>query len=257
MTEESHRRTQSGRVYSAPPRSGPPRRAAVGATQRGSSLEQLSDRRVASRVSLPSTAYPAVKRFVDVVGSSLFLVLLSPLLIGIGVAIALETGFPILYRCERLGQHGRKMTALKFRTMRDGSHHHLQELLRNDEEARLEYEKNRKLRDDPRRTRVGTVLRRTSLDELPQLWNVLMGHMSLIGPRPYFLNELEAFPEATAILSVRPGITGLWQVSGRSNVPLERRVALDTQYVRERGYRLDARIALRTFGAVISGRGAY
>jgi len=221
-------------------------------------LERLTDRRtVSTSVSLPAFGYPTVKRLIDAVGSGSLLVLLSPLLIGIGVAIALETGFPILYRCERLGQHGRKMTALKFRTMRDGSHHHLQELLKNDEEARLDYEKNRKLREDPRRTRVGAVLRRTSLDELPQLWNVLMGHMSLIGPRPYFLNELEAFPEATAILSVRPGITGLWQVSGRSDVPLEQRVALDTRYVRERGYGLDAWIALRTFGAVISGRGAY
>ena len=221
-------------------------------------MEQLSDRpTIATPATLPSSAYTAAKRVIDVVGSASLLVVLSPVLVGVCAAIALETGFPILYRCQRLGLNGREITALKFRTMRDGSHHHLQELLQNDEEARLEYETNRKLREDPRRTRVGAFLRRTSLDELPQLWNVLKGQMSLVGPRPYFLQELEAFPDASVILSVRPGITGLWQVSGRSDLPLGRRLELDVEYVRSRGYRLDAWIVLRTFGAVVSGRGAY
>jgi len=221
-------------------------------------LQQLSDRRpLATTTSVPPFFYPIVKRLVDIIGSGSLLILLSPILVAIGVGIALESGLPILYRCQRQGQHGRELTALKFRTMRDGSHHHLQELLKNYDEFRLEYEKKRKLREDPRRTRVGIALRRTSLDELPQLWNVLRGQMSLIGPRPYFLHELEAFPEAAEVLSVRPGITGLWQVSGRSDLPLERRLELDTQYVRERGFRLDAWVALRTLGAVISGRGAY
>jgi lipopolysaccharide/colanic/teichoic acid biosynthesis glycosyltransferase len=141
--------------------------------------------------------------------------------------------------------------------MHNGSHHHLEELLTADEERRLEYGINRKLRHDPRRTRFGTFLRRYSLDELPQLWNVLIGGMSLIGPRPYMPDELLDRPEASTLLSVRPGITGLWQVNGRSDRTFEERVAMEVDYVRREGFRLDASIVLRTFGAVISGRGAY
>ncbi|HET7646597.1 MAG TPA: sugar transferase, partial [Candidatus Limnocylindria bacterium] len=125
------------------------------------------------------------------------------------------------------------------------------------EERRLEYGVNRKLRDDPRRTRVGIFLRRTSLDELPQLVNVLFGQMSLIGPRPYFIDELRGRPEADVLLRVRPGITGLWQVNGRSDRTFEERIRLETEYVQRRGWGLDATIAVRTIGAVISGRGAY
>ena len=221
-------------------------------------MERLTHRPPIARTVAPtSSTYPFAKRLFDVVGSATFLVVLSPVMAAIAVGIALETGFPIIYRCERLGRYGREMTAYKFRTMRDGSHHHLDELLQNDDEWRLEYEQNHKLRQDPRRTRVGIFLRRTSLDELPQLWNVLRGEMSLIGPRPYFLHELEATPHEADILSVRPGITGLWQVSGRSDLPLERRMELDAEYVQKRGFRMDLWILARTVGAVISGRGAY
>jgi lipopolysaccharide/colanic/teichoic acid biosynthesis glycosyltransferase len=141
--------------------------------------------------------------------------------------------------------------------MRDGSHHHLEEMLTVDEEKRLEYGVSRKLRDDPRRTRVGVFLRKTSLDELPQLVNVLAGQMSLIGPRPYFPGELADRPEAEIILRIRPGITGLWQVSGRSDRTFEERLELDVDYVRRRGPVLDASILARTLMAVLSGRGAY
>jgi lipopolysaccharide/colanic/teichoic acid biosynthesis glycosyltransferase len=141
--------------------------------------------------------------------------------------------------------------------MRDGSHHHLEELLTADEELRLEYGVSRKLREDPRRTRVGVFLRRTSLDELPQLLNVLVGEMSLVGPRPYFPGELDGRHEAVEILQVRPGITGLWQVNGRSDRTFEERLAFDVDYVRRRTLVLDLGILGRTVGAVVSGRGAY
>jgi exopolysaccharide production protein ExoY len=121
----------------------------------------------------------------------------------------------------------------------------------------MEYGKRRKLRDDPRRTRVGAVLRRLSLDELPQLVNVISGEMSLIGPRPYFPGELAGRPEADSILRVRPGITGLWQVNGRSDRTFEERVGFDVEYVITRGFGTDLSILARTVGAVISGRGAY
>jgi lipopolysaccharide/colanic/teichoic acid biosynthesis glycosyltransferase len=221
---------------------------------------------VQSRVTSPAlpaaaergrVAYTSLKRAMDLVLSTGLLLLTFPLFALIAAAIAIETGYPLFYRCERLGLGGRPMTALKFRTMYDGSHHHLQELLTNDEEIRMEYDERRKLRHDPRRTRVGAVLRRLSLDELPQLLNVARGEMSLIGPRPYFLHELTGRQEGPVILSVRPGITGLWQVSGRSDLPFERRLELDAQYVRDFGLGADLRIAVRTFGAVLSGRGAY
>lgn len=204
----------------------------------------------------PST-YAVVRRLFDVIAAALLLAILSPLLLLIALAVAADSGLPILYRFERLGRHGERMTVLKFRTMRDGSHHHLQDLLSTDEARALEYRINRKLRNDPRRTRIGTFLRRMSLDELPQLVNVLIGQMSLIGPRPYFPDELLDRPEALEILSVRPGITGLWQVNGRSDRTFEERVAFDVAYVRRGGIGVDARILVATVAAVLSGRGAY
>lgn len=201
--------------------------------------------------------YWFAKRLTDIVGSAVLLVVLSPVFLLIAVATLLDSGLPIIYRCQRIGRYGQPITVLKFRTMRDGSHHHLEELLTVDEERRLEYGVSRKLRQDPRRTRVGVFLRRTSLDELPQLVNVLGGNMSLVGPRPYFPGEMTGRPEATLILSVRPGITGLWQVSGRSDRTFDERLSMDADYVSRRGFGLDARILARTLSAVISGRGAY
>ena len=226
--------------------------------QKGLTLEQLSRRTTAAgQVSLGRLLYYFLKRVVDIVGGSLLLVLFSPLILTIALAIWLDDGVPIVYRCQRLGRYGQPITVFKFRTMRDGSHKHLEELLTVDEERRLEYGVNRKLRNDPRRTRIGGFLRRASLDELPQLWNVVRGEMSLIGPRPYFADELRGRPETIEVLSVRPGITGLWQVSGRSDRTFEERLALEVDYVRRRGFGLDVDILLRTVTAVISGRGAY
>jgi lipopolysaccharide/colanic/teichoic acid biosynthesis glycosyltransferase len=201
--------------------------------------------------------YWFARRLVDIIGSLVLLVVLSPLLLVIALAIWLDSGLPIIYRCQRIGRYGEPIIVLKFRTMRDGSHHHLEEMLTVDEEKRLEYGVSRKLRDDPRRTRVGVFLRKTSLDELPQLVNVLAGQMSLIGPRPYFPGELADRPEAEIILRIRPGITGLWQVSGRSDRTFEERLELDVDYVMRRGLVLDASILARTLMAVLSGRGAY
>jgi lipopolysaccharide/colanic/teichoic acid biosynthesis glycosyltransferase len=202
-------------------------------------------------------AYWYAKRLLDIIGSALLLVILSPVFLLIALAIWADSGLPIIYRCHRVGRYGVPITVLKFRTMRDGSHRHLEELLTVDEERRLEYGTTRKLRHDPRRTRVGIFLRRTSLDELPQLLNVLGGDMSLVGPRPYFPGELVTRTDAEVILSVRPGITGLWQVSGRSDRSFEERLQIDVEYVTRRGFGFDAVLLARTLSAVISGRGAY
>lgn len=221
-------------------------------------MEQTTQRQTAAAsASVPRLFYYFTKRLIDIIGSAALLIILSPLMLAIALAIWVDSGLPILYRCQRLGRYGEQITVLKFRTMRDGSHGHLEELLTNDEERRLQYDVNRKLRDDPRRTRIGVFLRHASLDELPQLANVLFGQMSLIGPRPYFVDELRGRPEATEVLSVRPGVSGLWQVNGRSDLSFEERLSLETEYVRQRGFGLDISIAARTFGAVLSGRGAY
>ena len=210
----------------------------------GATRERFAARRVA-------------KRLADAALASVLLIVLSPMLLVIAVAIWLDSGGPIIYRCGRLGRDGHPITVLKFRTMRDGSHHRLRDLLDADERHALEYDVARKLRRDPRRTRVGTLLRRTSMDELPQLVNVLTGDMSLVGPRPYFAEELLNRPEAAEILSVRPGITGLWQINGRSDRTFEERIAFDLEYVRNRSGWLESRILLATVFAVVTGRGAY
>ena len=221
-------------------------------------MEQITrSQSAAAAPSLPRALYYFGKRLVDIVAAAVLLVVLAPVMLGIALAIGLDSGLPIIYRSRRLGRYGAPIIVLKFRTMRDGSHHHLAELLTASEERRLEYNVNRKLRHDPRRTRVGTFLRRTSLDELPQLWNVLRGEMSLVGPRPYFPDELLGRPESVELLGVRPGITGLWQVNGRSDRTFEERVRLELAYVRRRGVILDLKIFIRTFSAVISRRGAY
>lgn len=206
---------------------------------------------------MPDALYSISKRLIDVVAGMFLLVFLSPVFLIVAAAVCLDSGLPIVYRCGRVGRHGKPIKILKFRTMADGSHHQLEQLLSVDEERRLGYSLNRKVRDDPRRTRVGPFLRRASLDELPQLLNVIAGEMSLIGPRPYFADELRGRAEATPLLSVRPGLTGLWQVNGRSDRTFEERIELEVDYVRRRGFRLDGQIAFRTVRAVATGRGAY
>jgi lipopolysaccharide/colanic/teichoic acid biosynthesis glycosyltransferase len=218
-------------------------------------LAQVANEQVSAL--LRPRAYEAVKQFMDTAGAAVLLLVAAPLLAIIGIAIVADSGFPVIYGGQRLGRNGRPITVLKFRTMSDGAHHHLEELLSVDEERRMEYLLNRKLKDDPRVTRVGAVLRRTSLDELPQLWNVVTGSMSLVGPRPYFEDELADRKEAGLLLSVRPGITGLWQVNGRSDRTFAERLEIEVTYVRHRRLGLDLSIMARTLGAVISGRGAY
>ncbi len=221
-------------------------------------MEQTAGERALVHIpAVPRPGYAFVKRCLDIVLSAVLLLVFSPVLLLAGLAIFVDSGLPILYSGERIGLGGRPIRVHKFRSMRDGSHHHLEELLTADEELSLEYGENRKLRRDPRRTRAGAILRRTSLDELPQLLNVLVGEMSLVGPRPYFPMEMTDRPEAVEILAVRPGITGLWQVNGRSDRTFEERLAFDLEYVQARSLWLDVRILFRTIGAVVSGRGAY
>ena len=194
-------------------------------------------------------------RALDLVATLVLLVLLLPLLLVIALAIKLDSPGPVLFRQHRVGRGRRQFFVAKFRTMRHGADHdvhrdYMLALIESGTPAP-------KLAGDARVTRVGSFLRRTSLDELPQLWNVLRGEMSLVGPRPPIPYEVERYPAHWfERFQVKPGVTGLWQVSGRSEVSLEEMIALDVDYVRRRSVLLNAWILLRTVPAVITMRGA-
>ena len=198
--------------------------------------------------------YEAGKRAVDLAGAALLLMLALPLLAVLAAAVKATSRGPILFAQQRLGRGGRRFSCLKFRTMVA------------DAEARLQgcdvlaarFDANYKIKDDPRVTRVGALLRRTSLDELPQLWNVLRGEMSLIGPRPIVEPERSKYGvHADRLLTVKPGLGGLWQVNGRSDTTYAQRVAMDMNYIDSRSFRLDVLLLVRTALVVLRGRGAY
>jgi Undecaprenyl-phosphate galactose phosphotransferase WbaP len=174
------------------------------------------------------------------------------------ILIVLDSEGPIFYRQSRIGRYGRKFYVYKFRTMVQNADQVLHMYLENSPELRAEWLATHKLKNDPRVTRVGTILRKLSLDELPQLWNILNGEMSLIGPRPIVEQEIEKYGKCFDLyVQVRPGLTGLWQVSGRSDTSYERRVELDEYYILNRSLKLDLQIILKTIGVVLGGKGAY
>lgn len=201
---------------------------------------------------------PFAKRGMDVIiaGTALLLLALPMLLIALLVRL---DGGPAMFAHQRVGRGGQRFGCLKFRSMVTDAEDRLNALLAADPAARAEWEASRKLRHDPRVTRIGAFLRATSLDELPQLLNVLRGDMSLVGPRPVTASELATNYGAAAehYQAVRPGITGPWQVSGRSDTSYDRRVALDVAYATQPSLAEDIRLLLRTPAAVLLRRGAY
>jgi exopolysaccharide production protein ExoY len=205
----------------------------------------------------PLRAAAAAKRFVDVVGAILLGLVFSPLILVIVFAMR-RGGGSVIYRHRRVGRDGKMFSCLKFRTMVPNADQALRELLENNPELQAEWVRDHKLRHDPRVTPLGRFLRRTSLDELPQLLNVLRGEMSLVGPRPVVREELLRYGRSVDIyLAAKPGITGLWQVTGRNNTDYRRRVVLDTYYVRNQNLLLDLYILAKTTGVVLGGNGAY
>ena len=201
----------------------------------------------------PSMIYYASKRLIDISLSVLGILLLIPVLLIIAVCIKLDDGGPILHFREIIGQRGRRFFALKFRTMRPDADAYLAkhpELMRK-------FQQNMKLEHDPRITKVGRFLRKTSLDELPQLFNVLVGQMSLVGPRIIHPSELPRYGEwAHERLSVRPGITGLWQISGRQHISYDERILFDMRYIDNRSCVTDLTILLKTLKVFIVHTGA-
>ena len=206
--------------------------------------------------------YDFLKRLVDIVGSLVGIIILSPLLLIVAVAIGLDSPGPILADTPmRAGKKGKLFRIYKFRSMVQNAH----EILENNPKLLEEYKKNSyKIFNDPRVTRVGKIIRRFSIDEFPQFFNILNGEMSLVGPRAYYPYELEEqqkkYPTSRKfvkiILSGKPGVTGLWQVSGRSEINFDKRVKMDAKYVKRRSLFYDYWIMLKTIPAVLSGRGA-
>lgn len=200
------------------------------------------------------------KALFDRLAAGLGLVVVSPLLLALAVAIRIEEGGPVLFRQERVGRGGQPFVCYKFRTMRHDAESLLQQWEASNHPNWTRYvDSNFKLHDDPRVTRVGRFLRRTSLDELPQLWNIVRGDMSLVGPRPLLAREIGDYGENAFrhYCQLRPGLTGLWQVSGRSDVSFTQRAELDMAYFERQSWHTDLRLLVRTVKVLFSRQGAY
>jgi Undecaprenyl-phosphate galactose phosphotransferase WbaP len=198
------------------------------------------------------------KRLMDLVAALIGGIILMPLFFYLAVAVKMSSRGPIIYGHERIGRYGHRFKAWKFRTMFQDANLVLDQFLEENPDMKEEWERDHKLRYDPRITRIGRFLRKTSLDELPQLWNVILGDMSLVGPRPIVTSEIEKYgPYFGLYTMVKPGITGLWQVSGRNNTTYEERVQLDAYYVRNWSPWVDAFLLLKTIRIVLFARGAY
>jgi undecaprenyl-phosphate galactose phosphotransferase len=200
-----------------------------------------------------------LKRIFDIAFSSFVLILGSPLFLCIAVAIRLSSKGKSIYAHKRVGRAGRSFKCYKFRTMYMDADKKLNHILQTDAQLKKEWEENRKLKNDPRVTKLGAFLRKTSLDELPQFWNVLKGDLSVVGPRPVVQEEVVKHLgiKANKILSIRPGLTGIWQVSGRSDTSYSNRILMDEEYVDTQSLTLDIKLILKTIPSMIASRGAY
>lgn len=199
------------------------------------------------------------KRIFDILFSFSLLIIASPVFLLISLLVLLSSRGPIFYSQERIGRGGKAFKCYKFRTMYVDADSRLEEILLNNACKRKEWEEARKFKNDPRITLIGNWLRRSSLDELPQFFNVLKGDLSVVGPRPVVIEEIVSHfgDKACTIFAVRPGVTGLWQVSGRSDTSYTKRVALDEEYVRERTALKDLKIIALTIPKMITRNGAY
>jgi Undecaprenyl-phosphate galactose phosphotransferase WbaP len=204
-----------------------------------------------------SAAQARLKRGVDIAGALGFFTLFLPLYVTVALGVRLTSKGPVLFEQKRVGQNGRSFRFYKFRSMVVNSEEALNSFLDSDDGARSEWETYQKLQKDPRITWVGRIIRRTSLDELPQFWNVLKGDMSLVGPRPCMVDQRDLYgAHWPAYCAVKPGITGLWQVSGRNALTYQQRVQLDSKYVQNWSLLLDLKILARTVLVVLTGHGS-
>ena len=201
--------------------------------------------------------YNAIKRIFDFILSLLAIIVLLPIFLIIAIIVRIDSKGPAFYVQKRIGLNGKLFKIYKFRTMVVGADKKLRKYLKENPEALEEYEKYKKLNDDPRTTKMGIFLRKTSLDELPQLINIIKGEMSIVGPRPYLLKEKKDMGKYyDPIITCKPGLTCIWQVSGRSNLSFQQRLDLDMEYLNKRGIKLDIILIFKTFYKIFKSEGA-
>ena len=213
-----------------------------------------------SRIKKSLKVYKLIKSLFDIIFSLLILFAFYPLFLIIALLIKLSSRGPIFFLQERIGKNNVPFKCIKFRTMYPEAKDILKNLLNKDEKIKKEFQETHKIKNDPRITTIGKLLRKTSLDELPQFINVLRNEMSIVGPRPIVKAEKKKYGKnSVKLLSIKPGITGLWQVSGRNNLTYKKRVMLDMNYVKNYNLLMDIRIIIRTFGVILFplDRGAY
>ena len=204
--------------------------------------------------------YLPIKKFLDIFVACLALIIISPIFLLIVLLIKFSSVGPIFFLHKRIRKGQKNFYCIKFRTMHPEAKDILKNILNKNEAIRLEYKTTQKIKNDPRITRIGKFLRKTSLDEIPQLINVIRGEMSIVGPRPIIEEEKIKYGNSISkVFSINPGITGLWQVSGRNNLTYSKRVELDNIYVRDLNFLMDLRIIIRTIGVILfpMDRGAY
>lgn len=198
--------------------------------------------------------YNAIKRFLDILISIIGLIVLLPVFLILGIVIRIDSPGPILFAHKRIGKNGKEIKILKFRTMYKDAEEMIKKF---DEKQMKEYKENYKLKDDPRITKIGNILRKTSLDELPQIFNIIKGDLSIVGPRPVVESELEKYGKnKDKFLSVTPGLTGYWQANGRSTTTYEQRMNMELYYVENRSLWMDIKIFFKTFVSVVKKEGA-
>jgi len=201
---------------------------------------------------------PLEMRILDVLGALALLLFFGPLMVLIALTVIVTDPGPAIFKQKRIGRNGKLFNCYKFRTMAIDAEARLEQVLASDPRARAEWAQDQKLRNDPRIVGIGSFLRKSSLDELPQLWNVLKGDMSMVGPRPIVPNEAARYGKYLAFYcSVKPGITGLWQINGRNNVSYRRRVAFDVIYARKSKVGDNIKILALTVPSVLASRGSY
>lgn len=207
-----------------------------------------------AKTNTPSVWYLFWKRIFDIIISGILIIVIFPLFVLLAILIKLDSKGPLIIRVRSMKKGGGSFDSFKLRTMVEDA----DDILDCDKELKKEFSKNFKLKDDPRVTKLGKILRKTSINELPQLFDVFLGYMSLVGPRTIAIDEVERYgPMHKKLLTVRPGMTGLWQISGRHETTYDKRIELDMYYVDNRSFLLDVKILLKTFPAVVSMRGAY
>ena len=201
--------------------------------------------------------YLVIKRLFDIIVSGISLIILAPVFLLIGIIIKIDSKGKAIFKQKRIGKNGEPIYIYKFRTMIPNAEEVLEKMLKENPEVYEEYTRDKKLKNDPRVTKFGNILRKTSLDELPQLLNIFNGDMSIVGPRPYLYREITDMGEHyNDIIQMTPGLTGLWQVSGRSDVNFTDRCKLDSIYYHKRGIKKDLEIMFKTFGVVFFKKGA-